>query len=388
MSVRAVVGLQWGDEGKGKIIDFLSPGADVVARCQGGPNAGHSVWYEGQLHVLHTLSCGLFHPQTECYHGHSMVINPYTLADELVLLTKLGITWKGRAFFSPRAQLILPCHLAIDEAREKKRGALGTTKKGIGPTYESRAARRGILLDYLRDSSLLLEKIEALHTALEPELTAIHYDGPSPEKVVRDLRAFCDTLIPLLRDAFTERLHEALGDGKRILLEGAQGHFLDLDLGTIPFVTSSRTTAAGLLDGLGLPPSALTGVFGVAKAYTTRVGNGPFPAELNDATGERLRKVGAEYGATTGRPRRCGWLDAVMLRTACDVNGVTAIALTKLDVLTGFETIEVVTAWDVDGTIVERVPDSPVAIERARIGSVETFPGWTEDITGVQEFSS
>jgi adenylosuccinate synthase len=392
MTAVVVVGAQWGDEGKGKIVDIFTEHADMVVRYGGGPNAGHTLVVGDDKLVVRLIPSGILRPRTTCVLAQGMAIDPASLVAELDELGKRGVlktsaSGVGAAgrdesslLVSDRAQTILPYHVLVDGLREQTAGALGTTKRGVGPCYEDKAARRGVHLGALRD----LARTEAIVTrALDqwrPTIAALGGKAPSVDEVMAPLRRLAPRIVPMLAD--TARLVErAVRDGKRVLFEGAQGTLLDIDHGTYPYVTSSHATAGGACTGVGVGPSRIDTVVGLVKAYCTRVGGGPFPTELNDATGERLRKRGDEFGSVTGRPRRTGWLDLPALRYATRINGLDGLALTKLDVLTGLETIDVCVAYD---TPAGRTDEFPIDdVERAK-PVYETMRGWSEDIGGAR----
>jgi adenylosuccinate synthase len=381
-----VLGAQWGDEGKGKIVDLLTPHFSVVARYQGGHNAGHTVYVNGQKFVLHLIPSGILHPGVTCVIGNGVVIDPVALFKELDELTALGVDWKGRLLVSDKAHVILPYHREIEVLAEARRGErkIGTTSRGIGPAYEDKVARRGVRIGDLGDSShdgplenAIRENVAARNRLIATE--TMHWDS-----LVADLRKMWPRLQPLVADT-SLYLHRAVVDGRRIMFEGAQGTLLDIDHGTYPFVTSSNATAGGVSTGLGIGPRAIGGVLGVAKAYTTRVGEGPLPTELLDPMGERLRETGQEYGASTGRPRRCGWFDAVAVRYAVRVNGMSALAITKLDVLDGFDTLKVCTAYQCGSQVLTEMPADTTQLA-ACTPIYEDLPGWKEATRGVTDF--
>jgi len=378
------VGAQWGDEGKGKIIDWLAPQADLVARFQGGNNAGHTLVVDGEQTVLHVVPSGILHPGKVNLIGPGVVVDPRVLLEEIGQLTQRGVLQDpARLRVSGRAHVILDWHTALDKAREEKlRGkAIGTTGRGIGPTYEDKVARRGVRVADLLHADSLREKLEGLIELKNFELEKL-YGWPKIDvgKLFETAAEFGRQLEPYV-DHTGHILDEALRSGKNVLFEGAQGTFLDIDHGTYPYVTSSNCVAGAVCAGSGVGPTRIDRVLGITKAYTTRVGGGPFPTELEDATGERLRKAGSEFGATTGRPRRCGWLDLVMLREAVIVNGITDLAVMKSDVLSGFEELLVATQYRIDGKVVDQFPMTLDELERAE-PIYETFPGWSEDISG------
>jgi len=378
-----VLGAQWGDEGKGKIVDLLTPHFSVVGRYQGGHNAGHTVYVRGQKYVLHLIPSGILHPGVSCLIGNGVVVDPAALFAEIDMLAGLGIDVEGRLFISDRAHLILPYHRELDVLSEARRGErkIGTTSRGIGPAYEDKIGRRGVRLSDLHDAAGLVELVRENVHARNQIIRDTHLDW---EDVHATLVAQGQRLLRWVVDG-SLFLHQAMRDGRRVLFEGAQGTMLDIDHGTYPFVTSSNASVGGVCTGLGVPPQAIGGVLGVAKAYATRVGEGPFVTELHDALGEQLRETGHEYGASTGRPRRCGWYDAVAVRYAARVNGIGALALTKLDVLDGLEAIKVAVAYRIDGRHVDEFPSSLPA--GATIEPVyETWPGWTTPTKGATRY--
>ena len=382
MSV-VVVGIQWGDEGKGKIVDLLTEKADMVVRFQGGNNAGHTLVAEGKKFVFHLIPSGILHKEKMCVIGNGVVIDPFVLLEEMETLEKEGLAvTPDRLKISSRAHLILPYHRSLDLAREDKSGKkIGTTGRGIGPAYEDKVGRRGIrVADFLAPevfAQKLAENTEWVNFVLT------RYLGKDPLGP-GEFEGLDDTLRDRLRPFVTDTsvlLHEALQESKAILYEGAQGALLDVDHGTYPYVTSSNTVTGNVCSGSGVGPTTIKEVVGVLKAYTTRVGGGPFPTELFDETGQALRDRGAEYGATTGRPRRCGWFDAVAVRHAVRINGVTSLALTKLDVLDDLETIKVCTSYRLDGASRESFPALASELERVE-PAYETLKGWQRDISG------
>ncbi len=347
---RAVLGCQWGDEGKGKIVDLLASDADIIARFQGGANAGHTIIVGDEKYVFHLIPSGIIHPEKTCYIGNGVVLDPLGLKEELDLLAEKGIDYHGRLWISPAANLVLPYHKLIDAVQEKNRGtgSIGTTKRGIGPAYCDKIARNGIRMVDLLQPERLRKRLDYQRTLKDSYLAGSDDERADIDRTYRMLMDLVPVFGPLITDV-SRALHEAHMQGKTILFEGAQGAMLDVDLGTYPFATSSNTTVGGVLTGLGVGPKMIDEVVGVIKAYTTRVGAGPFPTELIDDTGEELRNTGDEYGATTGRPRRCGWLDLVFLRHTTRINGVESIAVTKLDVLDDFDEIKVCTAYELNG---------------------------------------
>lgn len=384
MSVQVVVGAQWGDEGKGKIVDLLSERADIVARYQGGANAGHTIVHGDTRYVLHLIPSGILHPEVHCVIGNGVVIDPTALLDEIRMLEGMGVNITGRLHISHKAHLIMPYHKMLDEARERQAG-IGTTGRGIGPSYIDKAQRIGIRIVDLLDRKTLADKLRLNLAEKSTILEALYAAEPlDVDRLVEAYLDFDNSIDPYITDT-TQLLHTALGEGRRILAEGAQGALLDLDHGTYPFVTSSNPTSGGACTGLGIPPTAITDILGVVKAYSTRVGNGPFPTELTDATGELLRAEGHEFGATTGRSRRCGWLDLPALRYSIMVNGINEIALTKLDVLGVLPELKLCTGYRVDGKPVKHFPADVATLERVTCDYV-TLPGWQSDISGVSSF--
>ncbi|MFQ5570644.1 MAG: adenylosuccinate synthase [Rhodothermales bacterium] len=387
MSVTVVIGSQWGDEGKGKIVDLLSPEVDIVARYQGGANAGHTICWGDQTFVLHLVPSGIFHEGVTCVIGNGVVIDPVALMDEIATIQNLGYEVAGRFFISHNAHLIMPYHKKVEEARERARdaGAIGTTGRGIGPAYVDKFARTGIRVVDLLDRDVLRKKLKHSIDEKNAILKSVYgAEELDVEQIIEEYVEFDKRIDPYVTDT-AAYLNTALQAGKHVLAEGAQGSLLDVDFGTYPFVTSSHPTAGGACTGLGVPPIAINRVIGIVKAYCTRVGNGPFPTELEDETGEQLREVGHEFGATTGRPRRCGWLDLVALRYTAMVNGFTELAITKLDVLTGLEELNVCTSYQYGEKKVTRFPAEVQTLESMEPVYI-TLPGWTEDITGVSRF--
>ncbi|MEM9405777.1 MAG: adenylosuccinate synthase, partial [Acidobacteriota bacterium] len=357
MSNIVIVGTQWGDEGKGKIVDLIGPSFSAVARYQGGHNAGHTVRFGDEHYALHLIPSGILHAGTRCFLGNGMVISPEAFLGELDGLLEKGIEADGRLFISDRAQLLVPIHGHLDKARESAAGKdkIGTTARGIGPTYEMKISRYGLRMGDL-GGDLLARRLGSQLGRIEGELRHLGIDFDSAfDDTMSVLEEAARRLEPYITDV-SLALSRAIDEGHSILFEGAQGTLLDIDHGTYPFVTSSNSTAGGACTGTGVPPTAITGVLGILKAYTTRVGEGPFPTELHDASGEHLGRVGNEFGTTTGRPRRCGWLDLVIGRYASRINGLGSIALTKLDVLDELEEIPVCVGYEIDG---QRVDDFP-----------------------------
>jgi adenylosuccinate synthase len=381
------MGLQWGDEGKGKMVDILSATTDYVVRCQGGSNAGHTVKVGGKTTVLHLIPSGILSETAVCVIGNGVVVDPAQLLEEMALIEGQGVNISGRLFVSERAHVVFPFHKTLDAAQEAARAdrKLGTTGRGIGPSYEDKVARQGLrMADLLRDD--LAERLSTSFDLKDRRLRSLGADAGDLDAVVAEFRALGERLRPHIRDT-VKLLHEGRRAGKSFFLEGAQGVLLDIDLGTYPFVTSSNTNVGGLLTGSGLPANAIDRVVGVIKAYTTRVGSGPFPTELDDEVGQGIRDRGAEYGATTGRPRRCGWFDAVAGRFAVAVNGVDHLALTKSDVLSGLDEIRICTAYRLDGREIDWFPADVGDLERLE-PVYETLPGWKEDISGARAYDA
>jgi adenylosuccinate synthase len=384
MSTVVAVGAQWGDEGKGKIVDWLGPQADLVARFQGGNNAGHTLVVEGETTILHVVPSGILHDASINLIGPGVVVDPAILLEEIRKLEERGILRDpSRLRVSGRAHVILPWHRALDAARERAagKGRIGTTGRGIGPAYEDKVARRGVRVADLRLTDTLRDRLEILAEQKNFELTRMHAgEAIDVERLYAECVEWGRRLGPYI-DHTGRILDRSLRAGNNILFEGAQGTFLDIDHGTYPFVTSSNCVAGAVCTGSGIGPTKIDRVIGITKAYTTRVGSGPFPTELEDETGEELRRAGAEFGATTGRPRRCGWLDAVLLREAVTVNGLTDLAINKLDILSGFDELKICTAYEIDGKVTEDFPMTLEEITRAR-PIYESLPGWKEDVRG------
>ncbi|MGB2404089.1 MAG: adenylosuccinate synthase [Flavobacteriaceae bacterium] len=381
MSVDLLLGLQWGDEGKGKIVDVLTQDYDIIARFQGGPNAGHTLKFDGISHVLHTIPSGIFHPSALNIIGNGVVIDPVIFKGELEKLSGFDIDFTKKLYVSKKAHLILPTHRLLDAASEASKGKakIGSTLKGIGPTYMDKTGRNGIRVGdiLLPDWKKRYQNLRDKHLKMLSNYdSSIEYDLSDLETTFFESLKLLKSL-PLIDSE--DFLHTAQKENKKILAEGAQGSLLDIDFGTYPFVTSSTTTAAGACTGLGIAPNTVGEVFGIFKAYTTRVGSGPFPTELFDEIGETIAKVGHEFGATTGRPRRCGWVDLVALKYAIRVNGVTQLMMMKGDVLSGLKTIKICTHYKTsDGNI----SHFPFSIEPANVSPVYIdMPGWKEDLT-------
>ncbi|MCP3032166.1 adenylosuccinate synthase [Halobacillus sp. A1] len=384
MSSVVVVGTQWGDEGKGKITDFLSQNAEVVARYQGGNNAGHTIKFDGVTYKLHLIPSGIFFDDKVCVLGNGMVIDPKALLEELKYLHDKGVSTDNLRI-SNRAHVILPYHLKLDELQEEEKGAnkIGTTKKGIGPAYMDKAARTGIRIADLMDKDAFREKLEQ-NLAEKNRLFEKVYESKlfTVEEILEEYYEYGQEIAKYVCDTSVV-LNDNLDEGRRVLFEGAQGVMLDIDQGTYPFVTSSNPIAGGVTIGSGVGPSKIKHVVGVSKAYTTRVGDGPFPTELENETGDQIREVGREYGTTTGRPRRVGWFDSVVVRHARRVSGITDLSLNSIDVLTGIETLKICTAYKYKGEIMEEFPASLKVLAECE-PVYEEMPGWTEDITGVE----
>ena len=384
MSIRVVIGAQWGDEGKGKIVDLLSDKADFVARFQGGANAGHTLKFDDKEVVLHLVPSGIFNGDAKCVIGNGVVIDPIALVEEIEGVKKMGFSLDNRFYISQTAHVILAYHKILDQVKEKRRAkdAIGTTGRGIGPAYVSKVARIGVRMVDLLDRKVLRKKIEQNVADINYSLENL-YNEPTldVDEILAEIEDSIKTLEPFICNT-SNILHEAIEAGEEILLEGAQGCLLDVDHGTYPYVTSSSPTSGGACTGTGVPPTAITHVMGITKAYCTRVGNGPFPTELEDETGEKLRKKGHEFGATTGRPRRCGWLDLVALKYAVRVNGMNELTLTKMDVMDGFKEIKVCTSYKFHG---KETKVFPLCLDE--IEDVEpvytTLPGWDKDISGM-----
>ena len=382
MSVVVVVGAQWGDEGKGKVVDLFAAKADAVVRFGGGANAGHTLVINGQTLVTHLIPSGVLRPGTKCVLGAGMVIDPATLLEEIEECQNRGLLNNGELLISERAHVILPYHKILEAAREENRNTIGTTRRGIGPCYEAKAARGGIRIRDLTNSQRLEELIRYNLDEISPAIREFGGGVPTEQQgkeMIAQASAMGRRLAPYIGNA-GNYVASQMESGVNILFEGAQGTLLDIDHGTYPYVTSSSTTAAGACQGVGIGPTKIDRVIGIAKAYTTRVGAGPFPTELLGEAGEVLRAKGAEFGATTGRPRRCGWLDIPALRLAARVNGMESIALTKLDVLTGLSEIDVCVSYRVGHQTFEELP-TDLALVREAQPHYATFPGWTEDLS-------
>ncbi|MDT2044762.1 adenylosuccinate synthase [Priestia aryabhattai] len=384
MSSVVVVGTQWGDEGKGKITDFLSENAEVIARYQGGNNAGHTIKFNGETYKLHLIPSGIFYDDKVCVIGNGMVVDPKALVQELKYLHDRNVTTDNLRI-SNRAHVILPYHLKLDEVEEERKGdnKIGTTKKGIGPAYMDKAARVGIRIADLLDREVFEAKLTQ-NLAEKNRLLERMYEveGFKLEDILDEYYEYGQQVAKYVVDTSVV-LNDALDEGRRVLFEGAQGVMLDIDQGTYPFVTSSNPVAGGVTIGSGVGPSKIKHVVGVSKAYTTRVGDGPFPTELTNEIGDQIREVGREYGTTTGRPRRVGWFDSVVVRHARRVSGITDLSLNSIDVLTGIEKLKICVAYRYEGKIIEEFPASLNVLAKCE-PVYEELPGWTEDITGVK----
>ncbi len=386
MSVKIIVGAQWGDEGKGKIVDLLSENVDIVARYQGGANAGHTVVVEGKTYVLHLIPSGILHPNVVCVIGNGVVLDPQAFLDEVAFLGLHNIDVRGRLFISHNAHLIMPYHKLIDSLKEQGSSKIGTTGRGIGPAYIDKFARVGIKIVDLLHRDVLIKKITANMEDKNQLLSKIYHSSEmNVEEIVDIYLHYDEQLDEFIKDT-SLYLNQELKAGKRVLAEGAQGAMLDVDFGTYPYVTSSNPTSGGACTGLGIPPTMVDSIIGIVKAYTTRVGNGPFPTEQENEVGENLRKIGGEYGATTGRPRRCGWLDLFALKYSVMVNGIGEIALTKLDVLDEFEEIKVCVGYNYEGKPLKTFPLDLCTIEDIEL-VYETLPGWKTKISEAKNLS-
>ncbi|MBL56884.1 MAG: adenylosuccinate synthase [Flavobacteriales bacterium] len=383
MKVDVLLGLQWGDEGKGKIVDVFTPKYDIIARFQGGPNAGHTLEFDGIKHVLHTIPSGIFHENTVNIIGNGVVMDPIIFQKEIEGLKVLNVDVKSKLLISRKTHLILPTHRVLDAASEAAKGKhkIGSTLKGIGPTYMDKTGRNGLRVGDLELDNFL-DKYNALVAKHEEMLKQFDFEYDFKEEEEKWM-ASLETLKSLTFIDSEHYIGEAMKEGKSILAEGAQGSLLDIDFGSYPFVTSSNTVCAGACTGLGVAPNRIGKVFGIFKAYCTRVGSGPFPTELLDESGEELRKAGHEFGATTGRPRRCGWLDLPALKYSIMLNGVTDLIMTKADVLSSFGELKVCTAYDYKGETIEHFPYN---IDEDNLSPVlKALPGWDKDLTGLSD---
>ena len=384
MTSVGVVGTQWGDEGKGKITDFLSANAEVIARYQGGDNAGHTIVIDGKKFKLHLIPSGIFFPEKISVIGNGVVINPKSLVKELAYLHEEGVTTDSLRI-SDRAHVILPYHIELDRLQEESKGdnKIGTTIKGIGPAYMDKAARVGIRIADLLDRDVFAERLRINLEEKNRQFTKLYEaEALSFDDIFEEYYEYGQQIKQYVTDT-SVILNDALDNGKRVLFEGAQGVMLDIDQGTYPFVTSSNPVAGGVTIGSGVGPSKIDKVVGVCKAYTSRVGDGPFPTELFDEVGDRIREVGHEYGTTTGRPRRVGWFDSVVMRHSRRVSGITNLSLNSIDVLSGLDTVKICVAYDLDGERIDHYPASLEQLKRCK-PIYEELPGWSEDITGVR----
>lgn len=382
--VDVILGLQFGDEGKGKIVDYFAKNYDVVARFQGGPNAGHTLYIDGKKIVLHQIPSGIFHENKVNLIGNGVVLDPVILKRECDSVAAMGIDYRKNLFISQRTHLILPTHRAIDKASEASKGndKIGSTLKGISPAYMDKTGRNGLRVGDLLDKSFITQyiRLRLKHQKLL-ENFSFNEDISAWEEEFFDALEFLKELQIVNGEYF---INDKIQQGKKVLAEGAQGSMLDVDFGTFPYVTSSNTISAGVCSGLGIAPQKIKEVLGVTKAYCTRVGSGPFPTELNDETGEQLRKTGNEFGSTTGRPRRCGWIDLVALKFACMINGVTQLIMTKADVLDALDTLQVCNSYKIDN---EDITEIPFQMSRMNIDPVyQRFAGWKTDITAIKNF--
>jgi len=384
--VDVILGMQWGDEGKGKIVDYFAKDYDVIARFQGGPNAGHTLYVDGKKIVLHQIPSGIFHADKTNLIGNGVVLDAVTLKRECANVAAMGVDYKKNMFISERAHLILPTHRALDKASELSKGneKIGSTLKGIGPAYMDKTGRNGLRVGNLLDKSFTTDyiKLRMKHQRLldnfnfQEDINAWEEEFFEAMEFLRDFKIVNGEYF----------INEKIQKGQRVLAEGAQGSMLDVDFGTFPFVTSSNTISAGVCTGLGIAPQKIREVFGISKAYCTRVGSGPFPTELHDETGEKIRTIGNEFGSTTGRPRRCGWIDLVALQFACMVNGVTQIIMTKADILDSLEELKVCNSYRING---EEKNYVPFQMNKVDIEPVyKSFTGWQKDITAVTDYSS
>ncbi len=385
MSNVVIVGTQWGDEGKGKIVDLITDRFEIVARFQGGHNAGHTVVINDQKRVLHLVPSGILRPGKTCVIGNGVVVDPFALREEMRKLSDFAL--EGRLFLSNRAHLIMPYHTAVEAAEEARLGEarIGTTSRGIGPCYEDKMARRGIRVGDLEFEELFRHKVRA-NLELKNRLLTRVYGAPEldADQIADSYLEVAPDVLPFVTDT-AEYLNHAVQQGRSVLLEGAQGTLLDVDHGTYPFVTSSNASAGGACSGTGLGPNRIDGVIGISKAYTTRVGSGPFPTELDDSIGEHIRQRGDEYGATTGRPRRCGWFDAVVGRYAVLINGLTTLVITKLDVLDELEEIKICTGYTYKGKPLGHFPIDVTMLENVD-PVYETHPGWQTDTSKITRY--
>lgn len=383
MGATIIVGAQWGDEGKGKIVDIYSRHAHQVVRYAGGANAGHTLVVDGEKVVFHLIPSGALHRDVDCVLAQGTVIDPAVLVREIGELDKRGLFDPERFTVADRAHLVLPQHRIVDELRDKQRGALGTTKRGIGPAYEDKVGRVGVRVGDMLSANKLENKLRDNQERWAPVVAALGGTLPAIAETLDTYLKLAEGLRPLIADAAL-RVSTALRGGRNVLMEGAQGALLDIDSGTYPFVTSSSTIAGGACTGAGIGPTDISNVVGISKVYATRVGNGPFPTEMHGAEGDALRDAGGEFGATTGRPRRCGWLDLPALRYAVRVNGLNGLALTKIDVLTGLPTIKLCTGYEINGERTDTIPYDDLDLAKP---VYEVMPGWTEQISGCRSLA-
>ncbi len=382
-----VIGTQWGDEGKGKIVDWLAESAQGVVRFQGGHNAGHTLWINGKKTILRLIPSGIMHPHVTCYIGNGVVLSPEALLKEIAELEAAGLDVRSRLQISEACPLILPYHVALDQAREARRGEakIGTTGRGIGPAYEDKVARRALRVQDLFDPAGFRAKVEEALDLHNFVLTKyLGAEAVSIDQVVEQAMSLAPAIAPMVRDV-SSNLFAAQQAGQNLLFEGAQGALLDVDHGTYPYVTSSNCIAGAAAAGAGVGPQTLSYVLGITKAYATRVGSGPFPTELADDIGLRLATVGKEFGSVTGRPRRCGWFDGAALKRSVRLNGISGLCITKLDVLDGLETIKLGVGYMLDGALIDVLPYGADAVSRA-VPVLEEMPGWTESTVGVTQF--
>lgn len=388
MSVILVLGAQWGDEGKGKIVDLLSCNSDIVARYQGGANAGHTVVLDSQQFILHLIPSGILNPNTICIIGNGVVVDPFSLIEEMELLSKLNISTQDRLYISSKAHLILPYHKILDQVSEEFSScSIGTTGRGIGPAYVDKFGRCGIRASEILYPQYVKEHIkrnfeEKLHLLFKIYGKKI---DENINQLIKDYLIVLDKIRPLVRDV-TYFFNRSIIEGKRILLEGAQGTLLDVDHGTYPFVTSSNPSSGGACTGLGIPPTKIDKIIGVAKAYSTRVGNGPFPTEILNSTGELIRRKGNEFGATTGRPRRCGWLDLVALKYSVIINGISELALTKIDVLSELDEIKVCIKYEINNETTSEFITDAFLLDKVEPNLI-SFKGWKKPLSGINNFN-
>lgn len=386
MAGYVVVGAQWGDEGKGKIVDVLGEKADYVVRFQGGNNAGHTIVVNGEKSILHLLPSGVLHKNAVCIIGPGVVVDPFVLLEEIDVLEKKGVS-SSHIYISDRAHLIMPYHIKLDELQEERLAGnkIGTTKRGIGPCYADKYTRIGLRVGDLIDFESFKTKLKSTLSIKNDQITKLYNELPFDyDEMTAQFKEIREKLLPRMMDSLSV-VNEALDQDKMVLFEGAQAAMLDINYGTYPYVTSSSPTSAGVCAGAGISPKKLDKIIGVVKAYSTRVGEGPFVTELFDEEGEKLREIGHEYGATTGRPRRCGWLDLNVVKHAARINGLTDLVITKIDVLSEFEEIKVCTGYEIDGQIYDTIPASVEMVAKAK-AVYEIFPGWQCDITGIRTY--